>query len=224
MRNAGSAKKRSITATLIVTYNGDFHPRPLIYAGNTIQSFSRFSFLYSFPFTVNPSHFNSTVESIKIKEEIVAPYVEEQRRSLQLPNQATIIIMNVFQCQMTVEVLDILHAHDIYLCKAPANMTHLLQTLDLMVNNYCKVFMKNKFGKWFGKQVEKSFKLGLKVEESNIQFVLATMTPLQVLWLVEFWYHTKLGSGSSIRTNCWKATGIFDAIMGSAELPSLNLF
>ena len=125
---------------------------------------------------------------------------------------------------MTVEVLDILHAHDIYLCKVPANMTHLLQTLDLMVNNYCKVFMKNKFGKWFGKQVEKSFKLGLKVEESNIQFVLATMTPLQVLWLVEFWYHTKLGSGSSIRTNCWKATGIFDAIMGSAELPSLNLF
>ena len=132
--------------------------------------------------------------------------------------------MNVFQRQMTVEVLDILYAHDIYLCKVRANMTQLLQTLDLMVNNYCKVFMKNKFGKWFGKQVEKSFKLGLKVEEINMQFILASMTPLHVLWLVEFWYHIKPGSGSSIITNCWKATGIFDAIMGSTELPSLNPF
>ena len=127
--------------------------------------------------------------------------------------------MNVFQRQMAVEVLDILYAHDIYLCKVRANMTQLLQTLDLMVNNYCKVFMN-----WFGKQVEKSFTLGLKVEEINIQFILASMTPLHVLWLVEFWYHIKPGSGSSITTNCWKATGIFDAIMGSTELPSLNPF
>ena len=86
MPNAGSTKKRSITATFLVTYNGDFHPRQLIYEGKTIQSFSRFSFPDSFPFTVNRSHFNNTAESIKTKEEIVVPYVEEQRRSLQLPN------------------------------------------------------------------------------------------------------------------------------------------
>ena len=86
MPNAGSAKKRSITATFLVTHNGDFHPRQLIYEGKTIQSFSRFSFPDSFPFNVNPSNFNNTAESIKTKEEIVVPYVEEQRRSLQLPN------------------------------------------------------------------------------------------------------------------------------------------
>lgn len=105
-----------------------------------------------------------------------------------------------------------------------ANMTHLFQPMDLMVNNQCNIFMKNKFGEWFAKKVENSLKLGLKVEEINMQFILPSMTPLHVLRLVEFWYHTKPGSGSSIITNCWKATGIFDAIMGSTELPSLNPF
>ena len=70
----------------------------------------------------------------------------------------------MFRGQMAVEVLDILRVHNIYLCKLPANVTHLFQSLDLTVNNHYKVFMKNKFGKWFAKQVENSFKLGLKVQ------------------------------------------------------------
>ena len=48
---------------------------------------------------------------------------------------------------MTTEVLDILRACNIYLGKVPANFTYLFQPLDLTVNNICKVFMKNKFGK-----------------------------------------------------------------------------
>ena len=101
--------------------------------------------------SINPSHFSNTTESIKVIEEIVVPYVEEQRRSLQLPNQAELTIMDVFRGQTTAEVLHILGAHNISLCKVPANMTRLLQPLDLTVNNHCKVFMKNKFGEWFAK-------------------------------------------------------------------------
>ena len=113
----------------------------------------------------------NTTKSIKVTEEIVVPYVEEQRRSLQLPNQAVLIIMDVFRGQMAAEVLDTLRAHNIYLCKAPANMTHLFQPLDLTFNNHCKVFMKNKLCEWFTKQVENSLKLGLNIEETNQHFV-----------------------------------------------------
>ena len=126
----------------------------LIYAGKTIQRFPRFKFSDSFWLSINPSHFNNTTASIKAIEEIVVPFVEEQCRSLQLPNKAAFIVMNMFRGQMAAEVLHILRARTIYLCKVPANMTHLFQPFDLTVNNHCKVFMKNKFGEWFAKQVE----------------------------------------------------------------------
>ena len=83
-----------------------------------------------------------TTISIKVREEIVVPYVEEQRRLLQLPNQAVLITKEVFRGQMTAEALDILRAHKIYLCKVPTNMTHLLQPLNLTVYYHCKVFKK----------------------------------------------------------------------------------
>ena len=41
---------------------------------------------------------------------------------------------------MAAEVLDILRAGSIYLCKVPTNMTHLFQRLNLTVGNHCKVF------------------------------------------------------------------------------------
>ena len=80
-------------------------------------------------------------------------------------------------------------------------MTHLFQPLDLTVNNHCKVFKKNKFGEWFPKDVENSLKLGLKVEEINIQFRLITIKQLHVHRLVEFYNHITSASGSSIIIN-----------------------
>ena len=141
MPTAGSADKCSIIAT-IITLNRDFLLMQLIYVGKTIQTFARFKFPDSFSLSVNPSHFSNTTISIKVIEEIVVPYVEEQRRLLQLPNQAVLITKEVFRGQMTAEALDILRAHKIYLCKAPTNMTHLLQPLNLTVYNHCKVFIK----------------------------------------------------------------------------------
>ena len=77
--------------------------------------------------------------------------------------QIALIVMDVFWGQMTAEVLDVLGVHIIYLYKFAANITYLFQPLYLTINNHCKVFMKNKFGKWFAKQVENSWKLGFKV-------------------------------------------------------------
>ena len=108
--------------------------------------------------------------------------------------------MDMFQDQMTVEVLDILRARNIYLYKVPANMIHLFQLSNLAVNNHCKAFMKNNFSEWFAKQVEKFSKLGPKVEEIHIQFRLNSMEPLHAHWLVAVYKHIISASGFIIDT------------------------
>ena len=78
--------------------------------------------------------------------------------------------------------------------------------------------MKNTFGEWFAKQVEKLLKLGPKVEETDIQFRLNTMKPLHQHWLLAFYNQITSASGSSITINGWNATGAFYVIkMDSAE-------
>ena len=114
---ADSANKRSITATFIITLNGNFLPVQLIYVSKITQKFPRRKFQDLFSFSVNSSHLNNSTVSVRVMEEIVAPYVEEQPKSLQLPRQAALIIMDMFRGQVAAEVLDIL-------CKAPANMTN----------------------------------------------------------------------------------------------------
>ena len=90
-----------------------------------MQSFPRLKFPDLFSLSVNPSNFTNTTESIKVIEEMLVLFVKEQRTSWKLLNQAALIIMDVFRGQITVEVLDVLRDHKIYLCKISANMTHL---------------------------------------------------------------------------------------------------
>ena len=55
---AGSADKRSILGTLIITLLGNFLQIQLIYGGKTTQSLARFKFSGSFSLSRNPKHRN----------------------------------------------------------------------------------------------------------------------------------------------------------------------
>ena len=101
----GSTDKRSITKTFIITLSRNFLPMQLIYGGKTTQSLPRFKFPDSFSLSENPKHFSNTLESVKVIKEIVLPYVNMQRQDLDKPNQAAILIMDVFRGQMTEEVV-----------------------------------------------------------------------------------------------------------------------
>ena len=92
----GSSDKRSITGTFIVTLDGQFLPMQLIYGGKTLKSLPNFEFPDSFSLSVNPKHFSNNQESIKVVTEIVVPYVENQRKELQKPDQAALLILDVF--------------------------------------------------------------------------------------------------------------------------------
>lgn len=69
------------------------------------------------------------MESLKIIEEIVS----KQRHDLDKPNQAAILIMDVFRGPMIEEVISLLSTNNIWLVKVPNNMTHLFQPFYLML-------------------------------------------------------------------------------------------
>ena len=73
----------------------------LTYRGKTKQSLPRFIFPKSFSLSANPKHFSNKVESLKVIKEITLPYVKQQRQELEKPDQADILIMDVFRGQMT---------------------------------------------------------------------------------------------------------------------------
>ena len=57
---AGSADKRCITGTFVVSLKGGFLPMQHIYEGATNQSLPRFKFPETFSLSVNPKNFNNT--------------------------------------------------------------------------------------------------------------------------------------------------------------------
>ena len=82
---AGSADKRNITGTFIITLSGKFLPMQLIYGGKTKESLPRFKFPESFSLSANPKHFSNKAESLKVIEEIILPYVKQKRQELEKP-------------------------------------------------------------------------------------------------------------------------------------------
>ena len=92
----GSSDKRSITGTFTITLNGHFLPMQLIYGGKTKQSHPRLNFPDGFSLSCNPKHFGNFMESIKLINEIIIPYVQSQRKVLGKLKQAALVIMDVF--------------------------------------------------------------------------------------------------------------------------------
>ena len=111
----------------------------LIYSGKTSKRLPRFQFPENFSFSVNPTHFSNTDESLKILQEIIIPYLEKQRDIVNAAfDHPTLLIL-------TEPVLNELKDHHIFTCQVPANMTYIFQPLDLTVNDVAKDFLKAKF-------------------------------------------------------------------------------
>ena len=64
--------------------------------GETKQSLPRFKFPDGVSLSCNPKQFSNAMESIKLTNEIIIPYVQGQRKELGKPKQAALVIMDVF--------------------------------------------------------------------------------------------------------------------------------
>ena len=76
--------------------------------------------------------------------------------------------MDVFKGQMTNPVLKKLEEHNILHTRAPGNMTHLFQPLDLTFSGYFKQFMKRKFVEWYTNKVTRALDDGRNLESITI--------------------------------------------------------
>ena len=222
----GGSDKRCITGTFGVTFTNKFLPIQLIYGGKTEQSLPRFKFPTEFSTSVNPTHYSNATESIKLIEEIIVPYLKEERKKLGLEiSHKGLLIMDVFTGQMTTEVLDVITKNNIVVVNVPANMTKFYQPLDLTVNGHAKRFFKSKFSAWYADQISKQLNEGVKIDEVDVKFRLTTMKPLHAQWVVDFYNEMTTCKGSKIIESGWRAAGISDAIrLGSKGLPPIDPF
>ena len=83
MARTGSSFKQAITATFGITYGNTFLPMPLIYKGKTKEVSHEWD---SLSLSTDEKHFSNTLESLKLLDEIVIPYIEEDRINLPLPD------------------------------------------------------------------------------------------------------------------------------------------
>ena len=123
---------------------GKFLGLQLIYGDKTNQSLPRYQFPKDFSLSVNPKHCSNEKESLKLINEIILPYDTEERQRLFKSNQKALMIFDVFKGQITDKVLRQYKDSNIEVVFDPANMTGLLQPLDLTVNGYAKKYCKSK--------------------------------------------------------------------------------
>lgn len=222
----GSDDKRMITGTFAITLSGKFLPPQLIYGGKTTQSIPKVSFPKEFSLSANPKHFSNTKESVKFLEEIVIPYVKDERSRLELPKeQKALMIMDAFTGQMTEDVVTQYHSNNILIVNVPKNMTKYYQPLDLTVNGYCKRYLKRRFSEWYSSQVAKQLAANVALEDVKVKLQLTTLKPLQAGWIIDFYNEMTSTKGKEIINSGWVSSGIKDAInLGLQKLPSIDPF
>ena len=170
-----------ITATFSIRLTGEFLSIQLIYGGKTIKSIPAVSFPSDFVISVNKQHYSNEKEALNKLENIIIPYVEQQRVSLNLAfDHPALIIMDVFKGQMTCVVRELIRKYHILLEKAPANLTYLLQPLNVQggPNGCVKHFMKKKFTLWYSNQVIRALDEGKDMKDVEISLKLPIVKPL----------------------------------------------
>ena len=222
----GITYRKAITATFGITYTNKFLPMQLIYGGKTERCYPRFDFPESFSLSCNPKHFSNTQESVKLIEEIIIPYLKEERQNLNLlPDHWSLLIIDVFSGQMTDPVLQKLRDNHIKLVRVPPNMTHLFQPLDLTVNGAAKSYLKRRFTEWFSAMIAKDLDAGKPMEEIEVKLQLSTLKPLHAQWVVDLYNYLTSEKGQEVIANGWRSAGITEAIsVGSHGLPNLDPF
>ena len=201
-----------ITAKFSITLTEEFLPIQLIYGGNTKKNIPAVSFPSDFVISANEKHSNER-EALNMLENVIIPYVEKQRVSLDLDfDHPALLIMDVFKSQMTCAVRELLNENHILLEKVPANLTYLFQPLDVQggPNGYVKCFMKKKFTLWYSGQVIRVLDDGKDMKDVDISLKLSIIKPLHTKWLIEMYNHMTSSEGKDLFLKGWRVAFVDD--------------
>ena len=85
----GIVEKRQITTTFAVTMTDKFLPVQVIYEGKTHRCLSNFEFSKFFNVTYSVNYWSNTAKSIELFEQIIFPYLNEVKETLNYPGEQT---------------------------------------------------------------------------------------------------------------------------------------
>ena len=74
--------------------------------------------------------------------------------------------------------------NNIEVVSVTANITYLIQPLELTVNSYSKILSNRKFSEWFPLQIIKQFNDGKGLHDIDVPLKLSLLKPLHAQWLV----------------------------------------
>ena len=135
-------------------------------------------------------------------KEVLKPYIDkvikEEKLSL---DQKALVIMDVFTGKMTKEVLDVYKKENIEITCIPANMTHLLQPLDLTVNGYAKKHTRRKFTDWYTTQIGLLLDKGKSLQDITVPLLLTHLKPIHAQWMVDLYNDMTKESGKNVIKN-----------------------
>ena len=126
---------------------------------------------------------------------------------------------------MTSKVLDLYKEQNIEIACVPADMTHLLQSLDLTVNGYAKKYTRRKFNDWYTTQVGMQLDEGKSLQDITVPLLLSHLKPIHAQWMVDLYNEMTKESGKNTIKSAWRTAGITEALeSGINGLPSLDPF
>ena len=218
---SGVSDKQMITAIFTITLDGKFLRVQLIYSGKTRKGILTVKFPREFLLSANLKCYSNEKGTLKLLRKVTVLYVQNKRKTLCLDaDYLAFLIMDVFKGQMTPVVLNMLKANSICLTKVLANMTNFYQLLDVIVNDYAKLFMKRMFMEWFASKICEVLESGKAPEEIDIKMSLSVLKPLQAGCIIKLYNKMTSLHGENVILKGWEKL----LSMGTAGLPSLDPF
>ena len=92
--------KRQITVTLAGSMSGELLPMQLLYQGTTNRCHPKFSFPVDFDVWHTPNHWANEDTTIRFIQHIIIPYIQDVRAEDNTPDQAALVVFDVFKGHM----------------------------------------------------------------------------------------------------------------------------
>ena len=226
----GGNDKRAITVTLAETLSGTILPFQLIYQGKTRRSLPAVKFPAGFSLSYNTKHWSNEAETIRLLNDIIAPYCTKVKKELGLPeNQRTLLLWDAFKAQSTEKVIRELERLAFKQVMVPKNMTHLLQPLDLTTNASVKKMEKRAFSDYFTSTITEAMLQNPQRDVTTIEvdLKLSTLKPMHGKLMLTVYDFLRKEQGKQIILSGWRAAGITEAIKkarSTGVVPSLDPF
>ena len=207
--------KRQITVTLAATMSGELLPLQLLYQGKTDRCHPKFSFPSGFDLWHTPNHWANEETTIRLIKNVIIPYIRSVRDESSAPDQAALVIYDVFKGHMGEEVQSLLEDNKIFYVTVPNNCTDILQPLDLSVNKPFKDKLRKGFSEWYAEEVTKQIENGTGVDCVNVDMRMSVIKELSSRWIMSAYDHIR--SSPDIICNGFRKAGITSAIENGIE-------